>query len=488
MPSLPETVKALDLNPTPSLGLDEEGVVTFLNRAAVALLGSGSRERIQGPWSEMLRPSERQRAQRQLMDPNGTLAGPWEFADESGNPLLCHVTALPIQAAGGGGSILFLHDARAEDEVVASVRAHEKSFRQLASSVPGALSEYELFPDGTELVHYMSSGCFDLWELEAEEVENHAARLWEMVHEDDLEAMQASVVESAEGLTPWTHEWRITTPSGVKKWIEGTARPTLQPGGSILWQAFMLDVTERKLHDEHQASLLRRSSEQLRSLAGQLQTVREEERTEVARELHDEVGQYLTVMTLDLHEIERCETEGASIEAPREHLKQMLAETLEVVQRMTERLRPPLFEFRGLGPIIATHVASRLQIDGGVQFHVDISAGDRPSRSLRSDRALALFRVFQESATNVLRHSKANEAWVRLGADGNTLILEIEDDGVGITEEEIQDPLSMGLTGMRERMHAIDGTFSIRQGARGGVLTRATLDLAAQPTLDLREA
>lgn len=481
---------ALDSLFVPTLSLDAHGGILNLNRAALDLLGDEAARWVGSPWQLLLLPEEGAPPRETAYPENGI----WEVRSPAGHHPLrgvkVEVTVLPYpqdQAEAEAGAdrgprahwLLFLRDVGATDGCSEPESARHARASQWADSIPGALSTYELFPDGTERVHYVSPGCYDLWELSAEEVEAHAEKLWDQVHEDDLEPMRASVRKSARGLTPWFHEWRITTPSGKQKWLQGSASPCLQPGGSILWHAYMLDVTDHRLAEEKHEEFLERSREQLRSLTSQLQNVRESERKELASELHDEVGQYLTVMALDLAELKRCKAEGNAQTQVIKRLTSTLKETLGAVQRLTESLRPPNFSYRGLASIIETHVETKLDDRGKVQFHVDVLQGEELARELPSSAALAMFRVFQESTTNVLRHSRAKKAWVRLGAEGSTLFLEVEDDGIGVTEEQIHHPLSLGLTGMRERIHALGGAFVVEEGDHGGTRTRAALDVEA---------
>jgi PAS domain S-box-containing protein len=136
------------------------------------------------------------------------------------------------------------------------------SFRHMAENVPGALFRYVMHPDGRNAVQYMSPRCVDLWEVPAERIQEDATVLWGMVDAQDLPGMQASVMQSAQTLEPWRWEWRITTPSGRRKWLQGMGRPRRQPDGSTLWDSLILDVTERKQADE----ALRRSELRLRQV------------------------------------------------------------------------------------------------------------------------------------------------------------------------------------------------------------------------------
>jgi PAS domain S-box-containing protein len=124
------------------------------------------------------------------------------------------------------------------------------SFHAMAQNVPGALFRYVLRPDGTDAVEYMSPACIDLWEVDAAAIERDASVLWQMVDLDDRPGMLASVQRSAETLSPWVWEWRIKTPSGKRKFLEGRGRPLRLEDGTVLWNSLILDVTERRHVDE----------------------------------------------------------------------------------------------------------------------------------------------------------------------------------------------------------------------------------------------
>ena len=131
-------------------------------------------------------------------------------------------------------------------ETEAALKESEANFRNMAANVPGAIFRYILRPDGTEAVLYMSPGCYQLWEIEAHRIEQDASLLWSVVDPEDLPAMQTSLMESAQTLDTWNCEWRITIPSGQRKWLQGIGRPIQQSDGAVLWHAVIMDVSERK--------------------------------------------------------------------------------------------------------------------------------------------------------------------------------------------------------------------------------------------------
>jgi hypothetical protein len=137
-----------------------------------------------------------------------------------------------------------------DHRVDAPLRDLAASFHAMAQNVPGALFRYVLRPDGTDAVEYMSPACIDLWEVDAATIERDASVLWQMVDPDDRPAMFESVRRSAQTLSPWSWEWRITTPSGKRKFLEGRGRPLRLDDGAILWNSLILDVTDRHRIDE----------------------------------------------------------------------------------------------------------------------------------------------------------------------------------------------------------------------------------------------
>jgi len=122
----------------------------------------------------------------------------------------------------------------------------EERFRQLAKNVPGAIFRYMILANGNDAIEYMSPGCLDIWELDASTIEGDPSALWAMVKEEDLPAMQQSVMTSAETMLPWDSQWRITTPSGKKKWLHGRGTPTRLEDGSTMWNSLILDISSLK--------------------------------------------------------------------------------------------------------------------------------------------------------------------------------------------------------------------------------------------------
>ncbi|WP_349360965.1 EAL domain-containing protein [Stappia sp.] len=172
----------------------------------------------------------------------------------------------------------------------------EARFRALAENIPGAIFRYCVHPDGSDEITDMSRGCFDLWELTQEQILADPGPIWAMVLPEDLPAMQQSVADSGRTLTPWNHMWRIRTPSGTVKWLQGRGQPHRLANGDIVWHSLIFDVTEQRNKDEE----IRRLAEEdtLTGLANRSVLLKTLE-TALARRLADGGSGALLLIDLD---------------------------------------------------------------------------------------------------------------------------------------------------------------------------------------------
>jgi signal transduction histidine kinase len=214
--------------------------------------------------------------------------------------------------------------------------------------------------------------------------------------------------------------------------------------------------------------------EQLRELAARLEAAREEERSGSAREIHDQLGQSLTAIKLDLSWIARRAASPAGLDIPRdvllERLRATIALTDEVIQqvrRISAELRPGVLDDLGLTAAIEWQ-AQEFQKRTGVTCAVSSTLGET---HLSRDVSTAVFRICQEALTNVARHANATRVEVSLEGGTDSLRLEVRDDGGGVPAEVIQSPKSLGLLGMRERARHIGGSTEVRAGAEGTLVS-----------------
>ena len=233
------------------------------------------------------------------------------------------------------------------------------------------------------------------------------------------------------------------------------------------------DITDRYLA----AAEVSQSREDLRVLAAHLETVREEERKRIARELHDELGQAVTALKLDLAWVEHRLPRNSSSElGARTHdLLGRLDDVMVSVRRIITELRPSVLDELGLADAIewqAHEFATRTGL--ALDLKVEVEGGVVPDPV-----ASAVFRMLQEALTNTARHAHARHVGVSLHQDTRSLTLDVIDDGQGITESEIRGRRSLGLLGLRERAIACGGTVEIRGEPGVGTTVSLRLPLVA---------
>lgn len=210
---------------------------------------------------------------------------------------------------------------------------------------------------------------------------------------------------------------------------------------------------------------LRQSHKQLRSLSVYLQHVREEERIRIAREIHDELGQQLTGLKLQLTWLDsRLPKKSPTLHEKARTMAHGIDETIQAVRRIATELRPGVLDSAGLVAAIEWQ-ASEFQKKTGVHCRVHSSVKET---IWDQDLNTTFFRIFQETLTNIIRHANATKVDVRFMETAHSLVLEIRDNGRGISEEEINNTKSIGLLGMRERAALLGGEVRLRGESKKG--------------------
>ena len=239
------------------------------------------------------------------------------------------------------------------------------------------------------------------------------------------------------------------------------------------------NITARKEAEE----ALRASMDQLHSLAQRMERIREEERKAISHEVHDELGQILTALRMDFMSFRGS---GPSHQDNREvktaSFLGLIDKAIEIVQDISARLRPGVLDYLGLIAAIEWQT-EEFQKRSGIHCSLDLPDHEPP---IDSDRATTLFRILQESLTNVARHSRAERVEIRLRESADAFAMSIRDDGIGISPEQIRAPLSLGLMGMRERLFPFKGICTIHSDPRGGTEVLVSLPKGGAPDTQRR--
>ncbi|MBK8119129.1 MAG: PAS domain S-box protein [Sulfuritalea sp.] len=240
-------------------------------------------------------------------------------------------------------------------------------------------------------------------------------------------------------------------------------------------QCNIRDVTTRK----HAERALTESQAHLHQLTIFLQTAREQDRTHFARELHDELGQNLTALRMDFNALAAClATTDTAIASRLATIDQMITSTVDATRLMCEELRPGMLDDLGFEAAISSH-AKNFTRQFGVPCDLLLDSEDYGLDKLLST---SIFRIVQESLTNIARHARASHAMVALQDRGGDLLLTIADDGCGMSAELTGEERTFGMLGMRERVDMLGGRIAIDSANGRGTHIEVSIPKAARPT------
>jgi len=259
---------------------------------------------------------------------------------------------------------------------------------------------------------------------------------------------------------------------GSGRWIRSAVYPTGRTtrDGLRIFLHMISDISDRKRAEEQ----LTASQHELRELSRHLESVREEEKTKLAREIHDELGQVLTALKMDTAWIAaRLPAELESFAEKAKAMNHVVDQAIYTVKRISTELRPGVLDYLGLSAAIRWQTQE-------LESHTPIRASFESSPeeiAMEQNLSTTVFRICQEALTNVVRHSGATRVKVTLRKEPSRIVLSVSDNGEGIKEDQLSDPKSFGLVGMRERALSHGGTVKIT-----GIPGRGTTVSVSIPT------
>lgn len=293
--------------------------------------------------------------------------------------------------------------------------------------------------------------------------------IMQYVHPDDREMVKTVVREAQESMGTINFRHRILRTDGALRHVNVQGK-TEYYGDEFIMYGVIQDITEQVEREE----MLMASRQRLSDLTAQLHRIQEEERARLAREVHDVLGQATTALRLDIHWIkENGPKDDEQFQQRAGRTLSQIEETIAMVRRISHELRPGILDHLGIGAALewmSGQYEERTDLTFTVRNDIEDDLED-----IEPDLATALFRVFQEAVTNVIRHANANTVNVRLFKDKHDLVLEIEDDGKGICESDLKESSSLGVLNMKERVMPWQGTFTINGNPGTGTLIKVSV-------------
>jgi two-component system, NarL family, sensor histidine kinase UhpB len=446
--------------------VDRDETVLFVNQVAARAMGRAPAELVGKSQGSLFSPEVARRHSRAIQQvfETGDIVMTENQQDLHVHPVWIDTRLIPVRDAAGEtvAVVGIVRDVSERHRVLDALELREAFLRGMLDNLPHLvwfkdpqgkfLVVNQAFADAAGKTHpsdLIGLDDFDIW----------PRQLAAAYVADDQEVMHTRQQKQVE---------EQIFIDGELRWTETFKSAVVDASGRLIGTTGLgHDITQRRrLQDEQ-----RQSREQLRALAAHVESVREQERVRIAREIHDELGQSLTCMGMDLAFLDKQIDAGNQEAVARvAALVELVKDTIRCVRRISSELRPSILDDLGLGAAIewlAHDVESRTQMKCTVEVPEDLS--------LPFDVATPLFRICQEALTNVTRHAQATRVGIHLETESGEILLVIKDNGRGITDEEIQRHGSLGLLGMKERVGLLGGRFELE--GRPGEGTTVTIHM-----------
>ncbi|UCJ18265.1 PAS domain S-box protein [Pseudomonas sp. MM211] len=447
--------------------------VRYANRAAEAMLGCRSGGLVDRPLSDFEPSLSMDRWLNLWRLARSGDERPPSFETEclraDGSRLPVDVSLSFLQYRDTEYLVVFITDVTERRRALAALQESEARLQGIASNVPGVVFRLERArPGDPALFAFIGEGSESLVGYRASTLLAPDHGLRSLVHPDDKAGYHRVQDRAFDSDSDWHWQGRMLTHTGESRWVDIKAMARRMADGRLIWDGVVWDISENKRNE----LALAESQVRLRDLSAHLESVREEEKARIAREVHDELGQVLTVLKL---ETSMCELGYADLDPGLRdrlnNMKKLIAQLFQLVRDVATALRPPILD-AGIASAIEWQ-ARRFEARTQIPCLVEVPENVPP---LSDAKATGLFRILQESLTNVMRHADAHTVTVRLELLGDSLRLSISDDGRGFNPAAVRTD-SFGLVGMRERVLMLGGQLTLDSRPGEGTLLRVRVPL-----------
>jgi PAS domain S-box-containing protein len=436
----------------------QDGKYRYANPSAEAITGYKKEEILEMGLGDLVHPEFREMVQARALARQRGESVPSRYEvkiiDKNGDERWLDVAATLTEFQGRPANLVSAFDITERKRAEQALQRSEDLFRAIVEDQTEMIVRWK--PDGTRT--FVNQAYCRVFGCSPENC------IGTSFYPQVVGEYRERIREKIRSLTPdnpvATEIHESITGSGELRWQEWTDRGIFDAQGNLLeLQSTGRDITERKRAEEQ----LLFSREQLRALSERLRRAKEEEAVRIARELHDELGSALTSLKWSLLDLKNVDQDKGKIEKIGEMVT-LVDATINVVRRISSELRPGVLDDLGLVSAIEWH-CQQFQVNTGLECECDLLVDDV---ELNQEQATVVFRILQEAMTNILRHAQATKVSVLIEEEDGEIVLEVADNGRGITESEKLGAHSLGLLGMRERANSIGASIDISGTSGGG--------------------
>lgn len=339
-------------------------------------------------------------------------------------------------------------------DIRSALQKSDELFQVITSNLPGVVFQFLLENDGQISFPYVSDASETLLGLSPQRLMDKPELFSELILPEDKNSYYQLMATSAEQFSTWNWEGCIQVKGDSDiKWVSLRATPRRIANGTTLWNGIMINITRNKLAEREIAH----SREQLAELTSYLQKIKEQERARIAREIHDDIGGTLTAIKCELLPcIDTAVRAPEFYQQKAKSVESLVDRVIDSTRRISLDLRPGILD---CGIVAAVQWQAKEFSDRtGIACRVSCGSDEI---SLDSDLSIAIFRIFQETLTNISKHAHATHIQVKLVELDELILLEVVDNGRGINSIDMEKQNSFGIRGMRERCQQLKGNFHI---------------------------
>ncbi len=361
-------------------------------------------------------------------------------------------------------------DISIQQNAIEAASESDARYSGIISNLPGVVFQMLLRPDDMTRYLFLSANCDNTLGFTPEALYLNSSRFTDSILPEDQATFHSSMRVSAQAQTPWNWEGRIWVEQWSDiKWLHLRAMPRKMSGTNTVWEGIITDITERKLISVENHLYRQRLGE----LSAHIERIKEQERTRIAREIHDEMGGNLVAVKMVIHTLEnRLPEDQPWLKEKTQYMDTLIDRSIEAGHRIARDLRPSVLDL-GIIPALEWQV-KEFEKQYGIRCSFSTNKFDI---ALTSEHSTAIFRMVQEALTNIAKHANASYASLAIIYTRTAMSITIADNGCGLMADHGRKPNSFGLLGMSERCKEIGGTILVDSQPENGCVIAIKIPL-----------